>query len=54
MAEERLKAIDPRRRVDRSKYVDPDMPEFPAALFLHHVGVKSAQVFGAVGCLVFA
>lgn len=29
-----------RRRVDRSKYVDPEMPEFPGAVFINHIGCR--------------
>ena len=40
-ANERLHAVDPRRRVDRSLYPkNADMPEFPGAVLLNHVGLR--------------
>jgi len=29
-----------RRRVDRSSYSDPEMPEFPGAVYINHIGMK--------------
>jgi len=43
-ANDRLAAVDPRRRVNRDLYPkDSDMPEFPAAVLLNHVGLRAAQ-----------
>ncbi|KAJ1469291.1 hypothetical protein T484DRAFT_2182519 [Baffinella frigidus] len=53
-ANARMAAVDPRRRVDRSKYVDPEMPEFPGAVFINHIGCRTAQVGAGIGCLVLA
>ena len=40
-ANERLQAVDPRRRVNRELYPkNADMPEFPGAVLLNHVGLR--------------
>mmetsp|Transcript_27679 Transcript_27679/g.40706 ORF Transcript_27679/g.40706 Transcript_27679/m.40706 type:complete len:226 (+) Transcript_27679:30-707(+) len=52
---ERLHAVDPRRRVNRSLYPKgADMPEFPGAVLLNHVGLRSAQLGAAAGVVVLS
>ena len=54
-ANDRLHAIDPRRRVDRSLYPkDADMPEFPGAVLLNHVGLRTAQAGALAGMCVIS
>eukprot|EP00286_Rhodomonas_abbreviata_P023993 CAMPEP_0181301928 /NCGR_PEP_ID=MMETSP1101-20121128/7692_1 /TAXON_ID=46948 /ORGANISM="Rhodomonas abbreviata, Strain Caron Lab Isolate" /LENGTH=206 /DNA_ID=CAMNT_0023407279 /DNA_START=10 /DNA_END=630 /DNA_ORIENTATION=+ len=54
MAEDRVASIYPLRRVDRSKYSDPDMPEYPGFIFLNHLGWRTAHVGAVLGCAVVA
>ena len=54
-ANERLEAVDPRRRVNRSLYPkNAEMPEFPAAVLLNHVGLRSAQLGALAGAFVLS
>eukprot|EP00281_Chroomonas_sp_CCMP1168_P022679 CAMPEP_0206235478 /NCGR_PEP_ID=MMETSP0047_2-20121206/13172_1 /ASSEMBLY_ACC=CAM_ASM_000192 /TAXON_ID=195065 /ORGANISM="Chroomonas mesostigmatica_cf, Strain CCMP1168" /LENGTH=210 /DNA_ID=CAMNT_0053659687 /DNA_START=29 /DNA_END=661 /DNA_ORIENTATION=+ len=50
----KLSTVDPRRRVDRSKYTDESMPEHPGATLLSHVALRGAQVGSLAGVLIFA
>eukprot|EP00286_Rhodomonas_abbreviata_P001708 CAMPEP_0181291572 /NCGR_PEP_ID=MMETSP1101-20121128/2039_1 /TAXON_ID=46948 /ORGANISM="Rhodomonas abbreviata, Strain Caron Lab Isolate" /LENGTH=269 /DNA_ID=CAMNT_0023395973 /DNA_START=13 /DNA_END=823 /DNA_ORIENTATION=- len=52
--EERLASISPTRRVDRSVYSDPNIPEYPGAVFLNHLGWRTAHMGALVGCAVVA
>ena len=52
---DRLAAVDPRRRVNRQLYPkNADMPEFPAAVLLNHVGLRAAQVGALAGAFVLS
>uniref|UniRef100_A0A7S0VKE4 Uncharacterized protein n=1 Tax=Hemiselmis tepida TaxID=464990 RepID=A0A7S0VKE4_9CRYP len=50
----RLATLDPRRKVDRSQYSDPTMPEHPGAVLTQHVAMRGMQVGSVLGCLAFA
>mmetsp|Transcript_45056 Transcript_45056/g.109902 ORF Transcript_45056/g.109902 Transcript_45056/m.109902 type:complete len:213 (-) Transcript_45056:243-881(-) len=50
----RLMTLDPRRKVDRSQYSDPSMPEHPGAVLTQHVALRGMQVGSILGCLAFA